>query len=326
MKRIIILGAVVLLVIAVWTGAWFWAAGQATGYVKSLETADGQTTPRLVCGGLDMGGYPFGFDLTCSDATITLADTTVTINGIKASAEVYNPTHVLVFAQSPVTFADAFTGSQSRLDFASASASARLTGWRIARVSLVVDKPVWNDTVLEDRLIASADQLQAHLTDVPDQHDATAGLATLAEYAEITGLAAPGFDVAAGKATFSGQISKLPDDVRTYGDADLLQRWQAAGGKFALTGFEGEDPGAPQPTKFAASGTLGLDSQGRAEGQLKLNSTGMVERVQASVPEQLKGLILGGQAADGSYSQTLNIAAGVVFVGLVPTAMIPALY
>lgn len=322
MKRIIVLGAVVLLVIVLWSGAWFWAAGQAAAYVKTLETADGVTTPRVTCESFGIGGFPFGFDLTCTAATITLNDTTVTVSGLKASALVYRPTFVLVFAQSPVTIADAFTGSQRRLDFTDAEASARLDGWRIGRVSLVVNAPVWNDVVLEDRLIARADRLEAHLIDVPAKHDAKAGLAALAEYAEIDGLIAPGLEIVSGKTTFEGEITNLPDDVRTYGDADLLKRWQTAGGKFALTGFKDDDV----DSRFDVAGTLGLDAQGRIEGQLKLNSKGVVERLGPLVPEQFRGLILGGQAADGSYSQTVNIAAGVVFSGLVPAAVIPPLF
>jgi hypothetical protein len=43
-------------------------------------------------------------------------------------------------------------------------------------------------------------------------------------------------------------------------------------------------------------------------------------------PPEWKDWIVGNPAADGSYSQTLNIAAGVVFSGLVPTGVIPALF
>jgi hypothetical protein len=244
------------------------------------------------------------------------------VSGIKASAEVYRPTHVLMFAQGPVGIEDAFTGSRSRIDFANAQASARLSGWRIGRVSVVVDAPVWNDTVLEDRLIAKAERIEAHLLDVAERHDAKRGLASLAKYAEIAGLDAPGFEIAGGRATLEAEVTNLPDDVRTYGDADLLRRWQAAGGKVMLTGFRGDDANS----RFDVTGTLGLDDEGRAEGQLKLSSTGVVERLGETIPEQFRGLILGAQASDGSYSQTLNIAAGVVFSGLVPAAVIPPLF
>jgi hypothetical protein len=319
MKKIIARGVVGFLLVAGYSVAWLWAAGQATAYVKTLESADGVGTPRVVCGGFGIGGWPFGFDVTCSDATVTSGDVTVSVSGLKASVEVYRPTHVLVFAQSPLSIDDAFTGSRSQLDFASASASVRLDGWRIGRVSAVLSEPVWNDTVLDDRLLAKAGKLEAHLVDVPGKHDAQAGLATLANYVLVEGLDAPGFEIANGQSTFEAEITNLSDDVRTYGDADLLRRWQAAGGKFTIVGFKGGDA----TSSFDASGTLGLDTAGRLEGQVKLHSRGVVERLGPLLPEQYKGWIVGTQAEDGSYSQTLNIAGGVVFAGLVPTGMIP---
>jgi hypothetical protein len=322
MKRIIALAIVVVLVIGAWSGAWFWGAGFITEQVKALASEDGATEPKVVCGSFAVGGYPFGFDATCSNATVTYGDLTVTATGLKASAEVYNPTHILVFAQSPVTVADAFTGSQSRVDFDSLEGSARLTGWRIGRVSLIVEKPVWNDTVLDDRLIAKADHVEAHLIDLPDLHDAKAGLAGLGEYAQIDNLNAPGFQINAGKATFEGDLDKLPDDIRTWSGTDLVKRWQEAGGTFTLKSFKGDDGG----TNFAVTGNASLDAQGRVNGQLKLNSKGVVERLGTMIPDQYKGLIVGAPAADGSYSQTVNIAAGIMFVGLVPAGMLPPVW
>lgn len=322
MKKIVGLAIFLAVVVIGYTLAWYWAAGQASAYVKTLETADGVSTPQVVCGEFGIGGFPFGFDVTCNDATVVSGDVTVNVAGFKAAAEVWNPTHVIMFVRSPVNVDDAFTGSRSRLDFASMEASARLSGWRIGRVSAIVEQPVWNDTVLDDRLIAQANRAEFHLVDVPGQYNAEAGIATLAQYAKLDGLSAPGFEIAAGQSVFEGEITNLPDDVRTYGDADLLKRWQAANGRFVITGFTGSDG----TSKFDATGTLGLDSGGRAEGQLKLNSSGVVERLGEAIPEQYKGLIVGTQAEDGSYSQTLNLAAGVVFSGMVPTGVIPPLF
>src|SRR5215213_1242539 len=102
MKRIIALGIVVLIVILAWTGAWFWGAAQIQTYAKSLADADGVSAPKLACGSLTVGGYPFGFDVTCAGATLNLADTTVTVAGLKGSVLVYNPFHVLFFAKAAV--------------------------------------------------------------------------------------------------------------------------------------------------------------------------------------------------------------------------------
>jgi hypothetical protein len=322
MKRFGILIAIIVIVIVAWTGAWFWAAGAASAYVKSLETADGVTTPRVSCGSFSITGYPFGLDATCTNATLVSSDTTVTAAGVKATVLVYNPFHVLAFMQSPVTYDDAFTGSRGRLDFADMEASARLTGWRIGRVSVVVNQPVLNDTVLEDRLIAKANRAEFHLVDDAEKHDAERGLAALEEYVKIDGLNAPMQKIANGAMTLEAEITGLADDVRTFGDGDLIRRWQAAGGEMRIVSLKGED-GADN---FSTTGTLGLDEMGRVKGQLAIVSKGVVERLGPLIPEDFKWLVLGAQDADGSYSQTLNIAAGVVFSGLVPMGMIPPVW
>ena len=322
MKKIIALGIVVALVVLAYGGVWLWAAGQVTAHVQALATADGETTPRLACESLGVGGFPFSFDVTCTNATIESGDVTVTVAGLKATAEVYRPTHVLAFAQAPVRISDAFTGSSSRIDFDSLAASARLEGWRIARVSLVAEAPVLTDTVLDDWVIAKASRAEAHLVDEPDRHDAGLGLATLAQYLKLEGLEAPVWSITGGTATAEAEITNVPDDVRSYGDADLLRRWQAAGGRYLLTSLTGSDAAGA----FDVTGTLGLDSTGRAEGQVHLHSTGMVERLGPLLPPEYKGWIVGTQAADGSYSQALNIRAGVVFAGLLPVGVIPPLF
>ena len=79
-------------------------------------------------------------------------------------------------------------------------------------------------------------------------------------------------------------------------------------------------------SSFEASGAVGLDTNGRVEGQVKLHSRGVVERMGPMIPEQFRGWIVGTPAEDGSYSQVLNIAAGVVFAGLVPTGIIPPVW
>jgi hypothetical protein len=322
MRRIIGLAIVVVLVAALWTGAWLWGASQIGAVQQQLAAADGVTSPKVTCASFAVSGFPFGFDVTCANVSVTYGDTTVTAAGLQAQAEVYNPFFVLVSAKSPATVADAFSGSQSRVDFGAANASVRLDPWRIARVSVVVDQPVWTDTVVEDQLIAKATHLEAHLIDEPDKHDAKAGLASLAQYAEIDGLSMPANTISNGKLTYQGEVSNLSDDVRTYGNPDVLKRWQAAGGVFTLKSLTGTDG----DKTFVASGDAKLDAAGHVDGHLKITSKGVVEVIGPLIPDAYRGLLTGSPAADGSYSQTINIAAGLVFVGLVPVGSLPPLF
>ncbi len=131
----------------------------------------------------------------------------------------------------------------------------------------------------------------------------------------------PSWNIADGKATFEGEITNLPDDVRTYGDADLLQRWQAAGGKYVITSLKGRR----QRRHFDVSGTIGLDTGGRTEGQLnRLLAAWSSDSVRCS----RRSTRTGSSAIRVRTAPTARrcIAAGVVFSGFVPTGVIPPLF
>lgn len=331
MTRFVWLGVVVLAVIGLWSAGWFYVAGQARAALLAHGGAD--PAAALTCERLDITGFPFRFDFACTGADITADDTRVTIAGLRASVLVYNPTHALVSAQSPLTLADAFTGAERRLDFASAEASVRLTtddilkglggtGWRLARASLVADDITLTDTLTAELLLARAAHVEAHLLDMPERHAPQTGLAGLAAYARAELVQAPALDVANGQLSLEAELTGVPDDLRQFAVADAPQRWRDAGGQLKLVGLE-----ATAGEEFVrSSGTLALDSAARVEGQIQLASKGLVERTGTLIPEDWKAIVLGQPAADGSYAQTLNLRGGFVFAGLLPVAQLAPLF
>src|SRR5690606_24812026 len=98
-------------------------------------------------------------------------------------------------------------------------------------------------------------------------------------------------------------------------------RWQQAGGQLRLVSLKGTSG----EEFIESSGTVALDGGARVDGQINLRHKGIVERLGNLVPEEWKPIVLGGQADDGSYAQTLTIKAGVVFSGIVPVSIIPPL-
>lgn len=332
MKKIVALFAAVVAVLALWTGGWFYAAGEIRTAVANLAQEDGETEPKITCGKLNVSGFPFRFDLECAGATIVSGDLTVTLAGFRASVLAYNPTQAKVSALAPLTLADAYSGAESRITFSAADGSARLVtddlwaglsgkGWRIARVSVVADAFEWTDTLVGETRVMSARHVEAHLIDIPEQHDAAAGTAALAAYAKLTETDAPGLGIAGGEASLEAELSGLPDDLQRLAADDVVRSWQAAGGQLKLVGLKG----TAGEEFLESSGTIALDSAARLDGQISLRSKGLVERLGALLPENLKPLVVGAAEADGSYSQTLTIKAGVVFSGLMPVAMIPPL-
>lgn len=330
MNKIVILLLIVVLVAGAWTIGWFYAAGEVRTTIAELGSGDPDRS--VTCEALEVSGYPFRIDVDCTGATLVEGDVTATLAALRASVLVYNPTHAIFSARAPATVADAFTGSRSRLDFASAQASVRLRtenplaalqgeDIRLERASLAASDVVWTDTVAAEMLLASADQLEMHLLDVPEQHDPEQGLAALAAYATASGLDAPGFAIADAETSLEAELSGVPDQLADLTAPDLLQRWQQAGGQLRLFGLKG----AAAEDFFEASGTLTLDSAARPEGQIKIDSRGVVERLGELVPPEWQGLVLGSPDDDGSYSQTLTLRGGIVLSGLIPVATLPPL-
>jgi hypothetical protein len=333
MRKFIVLFAAVLVVAGAWSGAWLYGAGQIRAAVDNLGRSDAAANPGITCGQLSVSGFPFRFDIECADMTIAAEDATTTLAGFRATLLAYNPTQAKLSWLGPITYADAFSGARSRIDFGAAEGSVRLKardllagltsgeGWRIERLSVVADDVRWTDTIVADRPLMSAAHFEAHLLDIPERHDSAEGTSALAAYAELSDTDATYFGIAGGEARLEAEVSGVPDDLRAFARGEVLSDWQAAGGQLKVLGLNG----TAGEEFIESSGTFGLDSGGHLDGQVSLRHKGLVERLAGRIPEGWSNVIFAAQQADGSYTQSLSIKAGVVFSGLVPIMMIPPL-
>jgi len=321
-KRIIILGSVVIAVIVLWSAAWLVLAGLVRNNIEALAAGDGVAAPQIGCGTLDVGGYPFRFDVTCGKARIVSGDLAVDVPAIRASVRVYAPTHMLASATGPMQLNDSFTGSRNGLAWSTLDASVRLSDWRIARASISGKDVVWTDTLFGDALIAQSPLLEVHLFDIPEQHDAERNLSALALYGRAQNAVWPGLTLADANTEIELELSGLPDDVRNWGDPMLLPAMQQAGGMLKVISVHATDADAT----LDAAGELRLDAQGAPEGQITVKSTGVADRVGPMIEEPWRTLVLGTPAADGSHTNRINFTSGAVFSGLVPIASLPSLF
>lgn len=336
MRKFAALLIAIILVVGLWIGGWFWAAGEIRNQMALLAQNDGETNPKITCATLNVSGLPFRFDIECVDGTLTQLDTTITIAGLRASVLVYNPTHVLISAKAPLAIDDAFSGAQSRLDFTDLQASARLTsrdifegvtgvGWRIANISLVADGLTWNDTVVGDMLRMSADHVEAHLVDLPEGRDKAARTATLGAYATLANLNLPQLGVTAAQSTLEAKLDQLPDDLIELTSPDAIRNWQARNGKLTLVKWEGSQPGPDE--RFEVTGEVTLDAIGRANGQVTYTTRGVLDRLLAGyqVPPLQIAAFKGMPGPDGTSSNTLGIADGkVTLAGFLIAELLPA--
>ena len=321
-KRIIILGSVVVAVVVLWSAAWLVLAGLVRQNVEALALADGVMTPNLACDTIDVGGFPFRFDVDCGTARIVSGDIVVDVPAIRASVRVYAPFHVLASATGPLQLTDSFTGTRNAVAWSGLDASARLDNWRIARASISGKDVVWSDTLFGDAVIAQSPLVEIHLFDIPEQHDPERHVAALALYAQAQNLAWPGLTLTDTNAEIQLELTGLPDDVRNWSDPMLLPAMQQAGAELKVVAIHGTDA----DSVLDAEGALGLDPQGMVTGQIGITSTGVAERIGPLLQEPWRTLVLGTPGPDGRHTNQLNFGGGGISSGLVPIATIPPLF
>jgi hypothetical protein len=321
-KRIIILAGVVLAVLALWSTAWFVAAGMVKQAIAAQAQADGITAPQLTCGALNVSGFPFRFDADCGQARIVTGDSVIEVPGISASIRVYAPTHLVASVQGPLRLTDTFTGTRNAIAWSTLEASVRLDNWRIARASISGKDVVWSDTLVGERVIAQAPLAEIHLFDIPEQHDAERHLGALSGYMLANDVAYPDMTLSDTNAEIQLELTGLPDDVRNWADPNLLPNLAAAGGALKIVAIRGTDA----DSTLDANGALTLDPQGQVDGQITIASSGVAERIGPLLAEPWRTLVLGTPAPDGTHNNQLNFRAGGIYSGLVPIASIPPLY
>jgi hypothetical protein len=321
-RRFILLGVGAALVVLLWSGAWLVASGLVKGQIAALANADGITEAKIDCGELGVGGFPFRFDVTCTNAEIVSGDLQIAVNELRATAMVYRPSHVLIFAHSPGQITDAFSGATRELRWSNMEASVRLDGWRLGRASLIVESPALYDTLVGETRIAGAQGFQLHLLDIPERYDSAAGTQSLALYQQTTTFDMPASDIENGASEAEAEINLLPADVRLWGDPGFIRRWQGLGGTLKLVSLNVSD------TKRSASadGEFGLSDNGALNGRLNLTSNGLVEEFGDLLPEAYRQILFSNPAEDGSYSNAIRFTNGVATAGLLPVGMIAPLF
>ena len=335
MRKFAWLAVVVVLVVGGWIAGWLYAAGEARTQIEQLASNDGETAPRFTCDRLNISGFPFRFDLDCSDATLVDRDLTVTFAGLRASVLAYNPAHMIVSAKGPFAYADAFSGSQRRLDFSKLDGSLRLTaadaikglsgeGWRVARLSVEADELIVTDIVAGNVFEASTRHIEAHLVDVPEQLDRSAGTATLAQYVAVEGLTLPGVTIGDGDLTLEAQLTGLPADIRDFGVGDAVRNWQAAGGTLKVARLAGTQS-SPEEA-FDVNGEFRLTGGGYVEGQLNYTTKGVLDRLSQIVPTVQLAMLRGAPQPDGSFANSLTVNDGQVRLLTFVFAELPPLF
>jgi hypothetical protein len=268
--------ALVVALAAGWSGIWYYAASRAQSGFAAWQVREAARGRAVTCTTQDFSGFPFRFELSCTDPALSERNGRLTLKAksLHAAMQVYQPNLAIAEFAGPLAVTQDGRAAGT-LDWALAQASVHGLSLPPERVSVVLDRPA------------------AHLPDGTPLADAAHGELHVRPAAHAP-QDPPAFDVALtlAQAHLAGiaRLRDLPIDAditaTLRGLADFSPRpWrqvlrdlQAANGRLELSKArirEGDILAVGQ-------GTLTLTPRGMLDGEIDLTVAG-IEQLMATL-------------------------------------------
>jgi hypothetical protein len=322
-KKLWLLASAVVLVIALYTAGWFYAASVLKEQTLALLGRQTDAGVSATCEDADYRGYPFRIGLFCSKVTVD--DNTNGISGnfgaLRSAAQVYDPTHIVweLDAPSEVRTSHGLKVSTTWQNLQS-SLRTKLRGVESASMVLEKSRTSIVSSAIGQAFDIAADHSEIHLRQNGEDLDASVQLTNATTTAE-------------------GLPQLLPPtnasiDMTLAGRAGVLDGSDQNG--MSMQGSEGElrqfkvDLGEGQV--LTLSGPFSFDDRGRMSGKLKLRIE-EIEAWQQSLDQAFPDLaptiqtaanMLAALGGGSDASIDITIRRGKVLAGgLIPIGEIP---
>lgn len=314
MNRFVSLMVFIVILVLGWTSAWFYAASRLTNEANTYFASISTLLQRFECETFNVEGFPFRFDVTCSNAKLFDFDLEVSIHELQASVLVYKPTHVLVFAQGPAQITDTFTGSKREVTWDSLSLSLRTNGWALARFSLETQNLQLFDTIINKTLVGSINHAQFHLVEDAQFYDADTHATQISAFAKIEGATMPEFEINDAKIILEASLATMPDDLRLWSPATISKNWFESQTGLNISKLEGSD----ERSNFSINGNMTATAQSMPNGNFDFFTQNLAQRFEPFVDSTAIQVVFGSQSQDLSRYQSYSLVHGVVLAGNLP--------
>ncbi|HEU0083127.1 MAG TPA: DUF2125 domain-containing protein [Bradyrhizobium sp.] len=283
--RLFLMPVLVLTAALGWSAFWFYAASQVDARVDAWRAREARSGRVYDCGKRSVAGFPFRFEVSCRDASVTLVSqtagsaepATARLDSILVVAQVYDPKLLIAEFAAPATVSGpdhlALTVNWSKARSSIAGLPAVPQRAAIVFDDLAVDRA--NAQVATPLARAKHVELHARLADGATEQDPvieTALQIAAGSVRELHPLLAEPFD-----ADIRTRLTGLKD----FSPKPWPQRFrelQAAGGHVEIVQSRIQQG----DLVAVAAGTLGLNAGGRIEGELQMTVTG-IEKIVAAL-------------------------------------------
>lgn len=324
-RKVVRLGVLIVLVIAVYSVGWYFAAEYLKNRILTFFAGGNPAGVTASCENADMGGYPFRFRLNCSRLSFDdhFQGVAASFGPVRAAAQIYNPGHVVWELDGPAEIRSAL-GFNTALDWTSMQSSFRIGLSGLSRSSLMMEglNATVTSTVSSLQLQVTAPSAQSHVR----QNEGNLDYATLVRDVSVaidgTKIALPPVS-ASLDATFADKGGLLDPRVaqeqRLYGTKGEIRRMVVDLGEGRV---------------LTLSGPFEVGEDGLISGRIKVEVEQIKawrDALKAAYPEQsemidnvanvLRALAFG---RDDSEAE-ITIQNGVAALGFIPLGQIPPL-
>ena len=265
---------VMLVLAAVWSGVWFYAAGEAESRINDWQTQQAKAGRTFACGTQTVGGFPFRIEVRCVNAAVELKDTqpplALKLKDILVVAQVWDPKLLIAEFTGPLSVSDPGQPPYANANWTLAQASVRGTPSRPERASIAVDNLKVDGMVPGSPPLFNSKHAEFHARVQFGSwpHNPAIDLAVKLNAASAPTLGSYTRDPLDADilAVLHGMKDLAPKPM-----AVRLREWQAAGGKLEI-----QSARLAQGDALAnATGVMALSQQGRLDGALQVAAAGI---------------------------------------------------
>jgi hypothetical protein len=307
--RLFIMPVLVLIAAAGWSAFWFYAASKVDENVDAWRAREAKSGRIYDCAKRSVAGFPFRFEVACSGASVALlsqtagapqAPITAKLGDILVVAQVYDPKLLIAEFASPATISGRDQQPSMMVNWSKARSSIVGLPAIPQRAAIVFDDPAIdrvNASVQTPLARAKHVELHARLADGSAQdHPVIETVLQIAggSVQELHPLLAQPFDA---------DVRTLLTGLKDFSPKPWPERFreiQAAGGHVEIV----QSRIAQGDLIAVAAGTLGLNANGRIDGELQMTVAGIEKVIPALGIEKM--------LEDGVPQATLDrVAPGV---------------
>jgi hypothetical protein len=309
--RLFFMPVLVLIAAVAWSAFWFYAASEVDVKADAWRAQEAKSGRVYDCARRSVAGFPFRLEVRCDGASVSLvsqtagqaatqAPVTAKLGEILVVAQVYDPKLLIAEFASPATISDSRGSPSMSVNWRTARSSVVGLPAIPQRASIVFDDPQIdrvNGSVLTPLALAKHIELHGRLVENSD-----AGRPVIETVLKIEGGSVQDVHPLLAQ-PFDADVRTLVSGLKDFSPKPWPQRFReiaAAGGHAEIVQSR-----IQQGDLIAvAAGTLGLNPDGRLDGELQMTV--------ASIEKVIPALGIEKMLEDGVPQATLDrVAPGV---------------